>query len=96
MPKPLKIVLSEAERRELEQIRDRGKEPYYVRERAAAILKIAAGQSGRDVALHGLLKKRSEDTVYRWYQRYQQEKINGLKIRKGRGRKPAFSPSVRG
>ena len=57
MPKLLKIELSEAERTTLEEIRDTHSKAY-MRERASAILKIAEGQSGRQVALHGLLRKR--------------------------------------
>jgi transposase len=56
------------------------------------MLKIAAGQSGRDVALHGLLKHRRPDTVYDWVRRYRAAGIAGLRVQPGRGRKPAFSP----
>lgn len=95
MPKPLCLVLSAHQIKELEQARDKHPLPY-VRERAAALLKIAAGQSGRDVALHGLLKARWPDTVYDWVKRYQAEGLKGLLVRPGRGRKPAFSPSPSG
>ena len=54
MPKPLTIELTPEQQQELEYARDHHEKPY-VRERAAAILKIAAGMSGRQVALHGLL-----------------------------------------
>ena len=92
MPKPLAIDLSAAQRQELEHVRDHHGRAY-MRERAAAILKIANGLSGRQVALYGLLKPRAEDTVYGWFQRYQAEGVGSLLIRPGRGRKPAFSPS---
>jgi len=42
MPRPLQLVLSIAERRELERVRDHDPEPY-LREKAAALLKIAGG-----------------------------------------------------
>jgi transposase len=91
MPKPLKITLRPEQRHELEQVRDHHQKPY-IRERASAILKIADGASGRQVALGGLLKQRDPDTVYAWFHAYEAEGLAGLVIRPGRGRKPAFSP----
>lgn len=91
MPRLLKIELSADERAELEAVRD-SHERAYMRERAAAILKVAEGQSGLQVAEHGLLKRRNVDALYDWVHRFQAEGIAGLKIRPGRGRKPAFSP----
>ena len=94
MPKPLELTLDdEMERRELEKIRDHHPKPY-VRERAAAILKIADGTSGREVALHGLLKPRCPDSIYDWVKDYRSNGGKGLLIKSGRGRKPAFSPYV--
>lgn len=96
MPKPLELMLDdEKERPELEKIRDHHPKPY-VRERAAAILKIADHMSGREVALHGLLKPRCPDSIYDWVKDYRSEGVKGLVIKPGRGRKPAFSPSVPG
>ena len=69
-------------------------EKAYVRERAAAILKVAAGQSVRQLALHGLLKPREPETVSEWIKRYLEAGLEGLLIKPGRGRKPAFSPSA--
>ena len=91
MAKPLTIKLTLTQRRELEHARDHHRKPY-LRERAAAILKIAEGMSARQVALGGLLKQRDPDSVYSWFHRYQAEGIAGLMIKSGRGRKPAFSP----
>jgi len=91
MPRPLVLILTPSQLKELEWARDKHALPY-VRERAAASLKIAAGQSGRDVALHRLLKSHAPDTVYGWVKRYKDEGFKGLLIRPGRGRKPAFSP----
>ena len=65
------LVLTEQERRDLERIRDRDTRPY-LREKAAALLKIADGQSPRQVALTGLLKSRDPDTVYRWLREWQE------------------------
>jgi transposase len=66
----------------------------YVRERAAAILKVAGGEPVRQVALMGLLKSRRAETVGEWINRYLAEGPSGLRVREGRGRKPAFSPSA--
>lgn len=95
MPGRIKLVLpAEPDARgELEKVRDHHPLPY-MRERAAALLKIADGQSGRSVAAHGLYKKRWSGTVYDWVKRYQAQGVQRLLIRPGRGRKPAFSPSV--
>jgi hypothetical protein len=89
-----RLVLSETERRELVQLRDRARLPY-VRERAAALLKIAEGMPAALVARHGLLRPRRPDTVYAWLDRYQATGGASLKVHPGRGRKPAFSPSAR-
>ena len=94
MPRPMTVILSPEERTELERARDHHAEAH-VREKAAAILKIADGLSGREVALHRLLKHRRPDTVYDWVRRYRAEGIAGLAVKPGRGRKPAFSPSAR-
>jgi len=91
MPKLITICLDKEQQEQLEQIRDTHKCPY-MRERATAILKIAEGMSGRQVALTGLLKPRKPDTVYDWVKRYRQEGIAGLPVKPGRGRKPAYSP----
>lgn len=91
MPKPLTLTLSSTQRLELERLRDHAAK-HYLRERAAALLKIADGNSARQVAAHGLLRKRWHITISNWVSSYQAEGIDGLKIKAGRGRKPAFSP----
>lgn len=94
MAQPLKLILVPDQRECLELMRDTDPRPY-VRERVAALLKIADAehpQSGRQVALQGLLKPREPDTVYDWVRRFQAHGVAGLLIRPGRGRKPAFSP----
>jgi transposase len=93
MPAKMKLELTTQEVLDLEDIRDHAPKPY-LRERAAAILKIAQGSSGREVALHGLLKPHWQDTIYEWVERYRAKGKVGLEIKSGRGRKPAFSPSV--
>ncbi len=91
MAKPLTLSLSPQEQQELEWIRDHHKLAY-MRERAAALLKIASGQSGCRVAAQGLLKVRKPDTVYAWVRRYRAAGLQGLVIKPGRGRKPAYAP----
>lgn len=91
MPYPRRLELSRAERTALERLRDTSRTPY-LRERAAALLKVADGMPAAHVARMGVLQPRDPDTIYAWLDRYQQEGIAGLTQRPGRGRKPAFSP----
>lgn len=87
------IKLDQTQRQELIAIRDTSAKPY-LRERASAILKVADGQPAAHVAKCGLLRIRTSKTVYGWLDSFEQFGVNGLYIREGRGRKPAFSPSV--
>ena len=91
MPKIIRVEMSEAEQKELEQLRNRDPRPY-MREKAAALLKIGDGQVAAQVAENGLLKKHDPDVIYRWLKSWQAEGIAGLVVKPGRGRKPAFSP----
>jgi transposase len=91
MPVPHRLALTAAERADLVQLRDSAAVPY-LRERAAALLKIADGATAAHVARSGLLRPRHPDTLYAWLHRYRTDGIAGLRIRPGRGRKPAFSP----
>lgn len=69
MPKRRTLTLTPEQKAELLRVRDRDPRPY-LRERAAALLKIADGASAHAVALSGLLKPRDPDTVYDWINRY--------------------------
>jgi transposase len=91
MPKHRTLTLSEQQYQELTHHRDHAKEPY-LRERCAAMLKVAEGAKASHVAHFLLLKPHKPDTIYDWLDRYEQQGIEGLKIQEGRGRKPAFSP----
>ena len=95
MPKVYRLSLSPTQAAELVQVRDRH-EKAYLRERAAAILKVAQGQSLRQVAYHGLLKRHAPETVKVWCERYLADGVTGLQVRTGRGRKAVFSPVDRG
>jgi len=95
MPALRHLTLSPAQHAELVRLRDTAAKPY-LRERAAALLKIADGTRPAHVARTGLLRPRKERTIYTWLTRYEQEGVAGLSLRPGRGRKPAFSPSAPG
>ncbi len=71
------LRLTDAQRQELLQHRDHDPRPY-VRERCAALLKIAGGQSPHAVARQGLLKPRDPDAVYAWLTHYQVAGLAGL------------------
>jgi hypothetical protein len=91
MPQQRTLELETAARLTLEEMRDHHPLPY-MRQRAAALLKIADGLSAHWVAQHGLHKPVDVDQLYEWLNRYQHYGIAGLYIRKGRGRKRAFFP----
>ncbi len=92
MPTIRRLVLTEEQRHQLIHLRDASPKPY-LRERAAALLKIADGAPAAQVARVGLLRPRQPDTVYRWFNSFLQQGIEGLKVKPGAGRKPAFFPS---
>jgi hypothetical protein len=92
--RPCELVLTTEQRAELEWARDHHSKPY-VRERTAAILEVADGQSNRQVALHGLLRRREPQAVKEWTLHYLAEGLDGLLVKPGRGRKPAFLPQAR-
>jgi len=72
-----RLSLTEDQRQELVRLRDHDPRPF-VRERGAAILKVAEGQSPHQVARSGLLKPRDPDTIYAWLDRYEAEGAAGL------------------
>lgn len=87
------LTLSTDQRQDLTDALRHHPKPY-VRERAAALLKIADGVAPFQVAQSGLLHPRDPDTLYAWLDRYEADGLSGLLIRPGRGRHPAFSPSA--
>jgi hypothetical protein len=83
--------LTDPQQMELIELRDHAANPY-LRERAAALLKVSAGHAIMSVAQTGLLRRRKPDTVGAWIHAYEQKGLAGLLIGKGRGRKPACFP----
>jgi len=83
------VTLTDDERQDLEEIRDRHPKPY-MRERATAILKVAEGCSPHYVAMNCLLKPRDPDAVYGWINSYLKYGIDGL-YRKKHHRIPKLS-----
>ncbi len=77
MPQRRTLTLSEPERTRLLFHRDHDPQPY-VRERCAALLKIADGQAPFTVARFGLLRTRDPDTLYAWLDCYQHDGLPGL------------------
>ena len=74
------VLLSSEGRAQLEKARDHDPRPQ-VRERCAAVLKVADGHSAHAVARHGLLKPRKPDTVYWWLDLYEHDGLFWLKRR---------------
>jgi hypothetical protein len=71
------LTLTETQIQELKRYRDH--DPHiYMRERCAAMLKIADGKSPHWVARNGLLKPRDPDTVYAWLNIYESQGVEGL------------------
>jgi len=77
MPRRRTLDLTDPQRQELLHHRDHDPRPY-VRERCAALLKIADGQSAHAVARHGLLQPRDPDTIYSWLDMYERLGVQGL------------------
>lgn len=82
------LKLSAQERVELEQMRDHDARPY-LRERAAALLKIADGMAPSVVAERGLLKRRHRETVFIWLGEYEVTR----QVRPRPATRGAFSPA---
>lgn len=78
------LTLTEEARLELMEHRDHHPSPQ-VRERCAALLKVAAGASPHNVAKQGLLKQRDPDTVYEWLNLYETNGLRALLTRKQGG-----------
>jgi transposase len=81
------LTLTDDERQALIDHREHDRRPQ-ARERCAALLKIAEGASPHWVSQHGLLKRRSPDTVYAWLDMYEETGLDGVLSRLHGGRRP--------
>ena len=79
-----RLTVSAEQRAELVAHRDHDPRPY-VRERCAALMKIADGMSPHAVAQRGLLMERDPDTVYGWLTAYEAEGLAGVVARQHGG-----------
>jgi hypothetical protein len=93
MPARYQLVLSENQVKELTDTRDHHGVAHF-RVKAAALLKVAQGEAISQVAHSGLLKPVDRHAVKDWIVRYLQHGLSGWKVQTGRGRKPAFFPSL--
>jgi len=80
------LTLTDDERQALIDHRDHDPRPQ-ARERCAALLKIVGGASPHWVSRHGLLKRRSPDTVYAWLSLYEESGLEGMLGRLHGGRR---------
>lgn len=86
------LELTPEQYEELDRMRRTHAKPY-VRERAAALIKVSEGKTARWVAAEGLLVPREPDTVSAWVSAYRERGVDSLLMKPGRGRTPAFPPS---
>jgi transposase len=92
MARVIRIQLNDAQRQELRHVRAHHAKAF-LRERAAAVLKVGEGALIQHVAENGLLKRHEPETVKGWIEQYLSAGLAGWQIKAGRGRKPKFSPS---
>jgi hypothetical protein len=90
MPKRYKIVLSEEEKQQLESWVKNPPSPY-LRERARAILKVSQGET-LEATAEKLRVRVHRNAISEWVKRFLADRLQGLKIKAGRGRKAVFSP----
>jgi transposase len=90
MPKRYHIELSDEEREQLNRWVKNPPRPY-LRKRAWAILLLAAGEPAYRVARDRRVRT-DRSTLAVWVKRFQSERLAGLRIKPGRGRKPVYAP----
>jgi len=91
MPKksPYTILLSEVERKQLEQIANKYTAPYFVVVRAKAVLMAAQGFENKTIGERLSLPRQ---IVSKWRKRFYEKRIDGLADQPRCGRPAAFSP----
>ena len=87
------IVLSEAERHELEAWQRSTTQKAGLVRRARIVLLRAQGMPLAAIAREVGIRRRH---VEKWVDRFRAERVNGLADRRGRGRKPFFPSGCRG
>jgi hypothetical protein len=87
---PYVIVLSDAERSELERIANKYTLPYFLVVRAKVILMAAQGLDNKTIGDRLSLPRQ---IVSKWRKRFFEERLDGLADRPRTGRPSAFSPS---
>lgn len=90
MPKRYKIELTEQEQQKLKGWMRNPPRPY-LRERARAILKVSQGKT-LEATAQELRVRVHRNAVSEWVKRFLADRLEGLKIKVGRGRKAVFSP----
>jgi transposase len=90
MPKRYEIMLTKPEKQKLEGWVKNPPSPY-LRERARAILKVSQGETLQATA-EKLRVRVHRNAVSGWVKRFLSDGLDGLKIKRGRGRKSVFSP----
>ena len=85
----LHVLLTEEERKHLEQRLRSTTTPLGLARRYRAVLGVADGLPLVEVAR---LVDLTEKHVRKWVQRFLKDRLDGLHDRPGRGRKPVFSP----
>jgi transposase len=83
------ITLSSSEKELLEYSQKNG-DKHYFRTICYSLLQSSEGKKVSEIAL---LVKMREETIRRWYDKWEREGISGLKISAGRGRKSRLSIS---
>lgn len=91
MPKRYTIELTEQEKQKLESWTKNPPRPY-LRERARAILQVSKGQTIEATA-RALRVRVHRNAVSEWVKRFLADRVAGLQMRVGRGRKAIFSPT---
>jgi hypothetical protein len=86
---PCVVVLTEAEQNELSRWVRSPSMPSGLVRRARAILLVSEGKSLSET---GRIVGMGRRIVRRWVSRFTAKRIEGLKDKPGRGRKPSFSP----
>ena len=89
---PYSIILTQAEKRELEEVARNYTSPYYIVVRAKIVLMAARGLENKEIGERLDLPRQ---IVSKWRKRFCKERVDGLFDRPRRGRPAAFSPSGR-